>query len=451
MRNPFRSSEGGYNQLEDGLDVSQLRSSNADVHAKKSRGGIQNDPVPVRQSPYEDPQYVENLLRKDSNCCQRFTIGLCSCGKIFHVSLSLIASCVFAFYIKETIDEALNANFENMVQAIVTSLISLSCVLYSILTISVNRHKILAVLLSDFQVKLNRLDGLTTVLEDTQIEMKDTQEKLAVTEESLQKTQESLENISEAFEDTQSRLQDTEQQLKLSVQNLDTTSDKLQESLNQYKELSLQNTDLTSQYEDLNSEYRSLIETYETTVVEQQTILSTTLMSVANLHRQGSSQISDLLTRMSDITSGNKDAAVELSRSFVEVDKLQAELTILKNSLQESSQSLEETTSKHNQLLTRMENLAQTLPMLLARKRTIDSQIGNFRKDSNALYDVLQSALYSFQESKSKLSICYENAMRVRSKTDFDPSDSRRSSTITTTGSDISGLSGPRDNRLQSV
>ena len=114
-----------------------------------------------------------------------------------------------------------------MVQAIVTSLISLSCVLYSILTISVNRHKILAVLLSDFQVKLNRLDGLTTVLEDTQMELKDTQEKLAVTEESLQKTQESLENISEAFEDTQRRLQDTEEQLKVSVENLDNTSDKL--------------------------------------------------------------------------------------------------------------------------------------------------------------------------------------------------------------------------------
>jgi len=122
MQNPFRGSVG-YDVLADDVDVSQLKKSNADLLDQ------QEPKIQQQEVNYDDPQYVEKLLRQNSNCGQRFVIGLCSCGKIFHVSWALIAVLGFAVWVRESISQALDSNLQEMVQAIITALLCISCAL----------------------------------------------------------------------------------------------------------------------------------------------------------------------------------------------------------------------------------------------------------------------------------------------------------------------------------
>ena len=93
-----------------------------------------------------------------------------------------------------------------------------------------------------------------------------------------------------------------------------------------------------------------MIKEYDSAIIEQQKILSNTLMAVAELHQHGSEQIHDLLKEMSHVTEENKEVCKNFGKNFLQVDKLKTELTCLRNNLNTSISDLHLATKKNHDL-----------------------------------------------------------------------------------------------------
>merc|ERR1712136_189626 len=115
------------------------------------------------------------------------------------------------------------------------------------------------------------------------------------------------------------RLEDTEEKLG-------SQTTKLQNLVKSHEHLINDNRFIHNEHNELTNRYKSLVSEYEAAIVEQQTILSNTLLAVANLHKNGSEQIHSLLREMSDVTSNNKEVAINMGKSFTQVDTLRDEL-----------------------------------------------------------------------------------------------------------------------------
>jgi len=285
-------------------------------------------------APYHDSEYVHELLIADVTCCSRFALSCCYCfgsfGPILCLGLGAISTTWWIYNAVILYENPNDFQLEPFLIYIATGLCGLFLFISSIYILSIDTHKILALLLASFKQKLDLLDYVNSKLEITR-------ENLDVTES-----------------------------------NLSSQNDRLRKLVMTHEALIRENRSLHSQHNDLTDKYKRLIKEYDSAIVEQQKILSNTLGAVADLHQHGSEQIHDLLKEMSHVTNDNKEVCKDFGRNFLQVDKLKSELTDLRNNLNTSISDLHVATRTNHDLADKLTALTKMLPQLITNQNSVN-------------------------------------------------------------------------------
>jgi len=156
----------------------------------------------------------------------------------------------------------------------------------------------------------------------------------------------------------------------------------------------MDNKGLHDEHNELTNKYKHLIKEYDATIVEQQKILSTTLMAVANLHQSGSEQIHNLLKEMSQVTGESKEACKSFGESFLQVGRLTSELTDLRDNLNTSIKELTIATKKNCELSDKLTALTGVLPKLITNQNAVNRKHFTIEKQSDNLSLVMRNLVF---------------------------------------------------------
>jgi hypothetical protein len=318
--------------------------------------------------PFQNEEYVHELLKQDTNCCQRLALNLCGCcGSSAQVFVAVFGGLQFVYWLYIVLDAYLWAPsfmIEQLLINFLTCLSGLFLCLCGVYLLSVDTHKILSLLLANFSMKLDHLGNVSDKLEKTEGRL--TQAKDCIEEQTNKST----------------NLVDVHQNL------ID------------------ENRALQSEHVHITDKYKNLVEQYDSAIVEQQKILSNTLHAVANLHENGSEQLTYLLSEMSQVSGQNKEVCAEFGKVFLQTEKLRTELTELRNALNESVSDLGKTTKKNHELTDKLQILTKMIPELITERNACNRKSINLERKGNSLISTLHSIINDKSDKMRSLTLC---------------------------------------------
>jgi len=342
-----------------------------------------------------DPKYVESMLARDSCCLQGAVVSSfsCICGFWGHVFMCIFGLIGFGYWVYKIVVDS-NSNKSNDLDFVVNILTALGFFFFSLYTIyatAVNQTKILALLLSEFQRKLDVLDLINGRLEMTQVRLKRTQEALDMTQENFTQTHQEYVRVKDELNDSNGYLRETQMKMQDTENKLEAQVLEFGELLKKEHDLSKKNQELMERHENLNASYNKLLREYDAAIVKQQTLMSETFQAVANMHRDSNSQISELLDKLSSHQGKSKEIAAEFGKKFLGMDKLREELHTLRSSLENSLNKLENTTDKNIELSNKLKLISEILPELVQQRDKVREETQNHRKQTSVFFELLQS------------------------------------------------------------
>jgi len=201
-----------------------------------------------------DPKYVESMLARDSCCLQGAVVSSfsCICGFWGHVFMCIFGLIGFGYWVYKIVVDS-NSNKSNDLDFVVNILTALGFFFFSLYTIyatAVNQTKILALLLSEFQRKLDVLDLINGRLEMTQVRLKRTQEALDMTQENFTQTHQEYVRVKDELNDSNGYLRETQMKMQ-------DTENKLEAQVLEFGYLIEKDKELAETHSTLNEDYRS--------------------------------------------------------------------------------------------------------------------------------------------------------------------------------------------------